>query len=176
MDEQKPTVEKPKVEEPKVEEVKVEEPKVEEPKVEEVKAEKPKVEKPKVDNNDDIFITESDTFEIDVEYYLDDLREPVIKDFDEEYEGTDKKTHSFNMTFKYPSQKDTEYIMNSRPIQSIEDAQFADFIELENVRLMTLVRSWTMERPLTDMAQLHPKIVKALRAKVSEKIAGNGLF
>ena len=80
------------------------------------------------------------------------------------------------MHFKYPSQKDAEYIMATKPIQNIEDAQILDFIELENVRIVTLMRGWSMSRPLTDLAEIHPMIVKAMRAKVSEQIGGNGLF
>ena len=149
------------------EEKKVEEVKVEEVKVEEVKKE--------VDNNDDIFITEKDRFTIPVKYYLED-KEPMVEGFSDEYNHKDQKLHSFEVYFKYPSQKDFEYIMSVKPIQRIQDAEVLDFIELENVRLVTLLRGWSMDRSLEDLAQIHPTIVKSLRAKISEEIAGNGLF
>ena len=169
----------PKAEEPKVEpkaEPKVKESKAEEPKVE-PKAEEPKVEVSEpVDNNDDIFITEKDKFTIPMTYYMNEKREPFIEGFSEGYDPDGKEIHSFEMYFKYPSQKDAEYIMATKPIQNIEDATVIDFIELENVRIITLMRGWSMKRPLTDLAQIHPTIVKAMRTKVSEEIGGNGMF
>ena len=126
-------------------------------------------------SNDDIFITEKDRFTIKISYYI-DKKNPIIEGFSDDYAPNGKEIKSFEMYFKYPSQKDAEYIMATKPINSIEDAQVIDFIELENVRLVTLMRGWSLERPMTDLAQIHPAIVKALRAKVSEEIAGNGLF
>jgi len=151
-------------------------PKPEAPKPEE-KAPKPekKVKEEPEDSNDGIFITEDDTFTIDVTYYLDD-NSPIVKEFDEDFDSKDKEVHSFEMTFKHPSQKDAEYIMATRPIDSVEDAKIVDFIELENVRIVTLMRGWSMSRPLTDLASIHPEIVKAIRFKVSEKIGSTGLF
>ena len=181
---EKVKVEEIKAEEPKVEEMveetKIEtvevEPKAEEPKVE-PKAEEPKVEVSEpVDNNDDIFITEKDKFTIPMTYYMNEKREPFIEGFSEGYDPDGKEIHSFEMYFKYPSQKDAEYIMATKPIQNIEDATVIDFIELENVRIITLMRGWSMKRPLTDLAQIHPTIVKAMRTKVSEEIGGNGMF
>jgi hypothetical protein len=187
-------IEEPKVEEPKVEKVKNKEPKVEEPKVEKVKNKEAKVveakvekvknkeknkevksEKVKIDNNDDIFITEKDRFTLTIEYYLEN-KDPIIEGFNDSYSKEGKEVHSFDMYFKYPSQRDTEYIMSVKPIQSIEDAEVLDFIELENVRIMKLMRGWSMSRPLEDLAEIHPNIVKALRRKMSETIGGNGLF
>ena len=133
------------------------------------------VEVKKTDNNDDIFITEKDRFTISIKYYLDG-KEPIIEGFSEGYSYKSQEVHSFDVYFKYPSQKDVEYIMSVKPMQNIENAEIVDFVELENVRLITLLRGWSMDRPLEDLAQIHPTIVKALRVKISETIAGNGLF
>jgi hypothetical protein len=132
-------------------------------------------EKKKVDNNDDIFITENDKFTLSVKYYLEG-KEPIVKGFSDNYNDRNKEVHAFDVYFKYPSQKDAEYIMSVKPIQSMEEAKVLDFIELENVRLMVLFRGWSMNRPKEDLANIHPTIIKALRAKMSDEIAGNGLF
>jgi hypothetical protein len=162
-----------KVDKEEVKQVEVSKEEVKQVKVE--KEEVKVVDKKAVDNNNDIFITEEDRFTIPIKYYLED-REPVIEGFSDAYLPNEKEIHSFDVYFKYPSQKDVEYIMSVKPIQNIESAEILDFIELENVRLITLLRGWSMERSLEDLAQIHPTIVKALRAKISEKIAGNGLF
>ena len=139
-----------------VEEVKAPVEEVKAPKVVKEKNKEVKSEKVKIDNNDDIFITEKDRFTLTIEYYLDD-KEPIIEGYNDSFNKTGKDIHSFDMYFKYPSQRDTEYIMSTKPIQSIEDAEVLDFIELENVRIMKLMRGWSMTRPLEDLAEIHPK-------------------
>jgi len=125
--------------------------------------------------NDDIFITEKDRFTIEIVYYIEN-KMPIIEGIDENYESDGKNICSFEMYFKYPSQRDAEYIMSTKQIKSFEDANLIDFIELENVRLVTLMRGWSISRPLEDLASIHPEIVKAIRLKVSNKIGSVGLF
>ena len=132
-------------------------------------------EKTEIDNNDDIFITENDKFSINIVYYLDG-KTPIIEGVSNEYIPDGKKLHSFEMKFKYPSQRDAEYIMAARPIKSVEDASVMDFIEIENSRIVRLMRGWSMSRPMSDIASVHPDIIKAIRYKVSEVIGGTGIF
>jgi hypothetical protein len=158
----------------KVEEPKVEEPKVEEPKAEEPKAEEPKAEGKAKGKNDDIFITESDRFDILMKYYIEE-NEPIISGFDDDYDDA-KEAQEFTITFKRPSQRDVELIMATKAIEDFNEATLVDFIEVENIRMMTLIRSWSLDRPLEDLSNIHPKIVKAIRTKISEQIGGNGIF
>jgi hypothetical protein len=168
-------------EETNTEETNIEETNTEETNIEETNTEETNIEEAKVKEaksyNDDIFVSESDRFSVNIQYYIDSkLNEPMIKGFDETYlsEGTTVK--SFEINFKYPSQKDTEIIMSTKNIKSLEEAGISDFIELENTRLAVLIRDWSINKPIQQIGNINPKIIKAIRAKVNELIGANGIF
>lgn len=127
-----------------------------------------------VDDSSDIFITEKDRFEVKIKYYMEG-KNPIIKNYDDDYED-DKQSVEFSIFFKYPSQEDTEKIMSVKNISNLESATYAEFIQIENIRLMTLIREWTLKRPFSDLSSIHPKIIKAIRAFISQEIAGNGIL
>lgn len=155
------------------EEVKNESPeKVEEPKVEDAE----KVEDiDDMDDNSDIFITEKDRFDIPIEYYMVG-NDPSIKGFDDDYDDKHEKIKKFTITFKHPSQKDADAIVLTNPIEDIEKTTYNEFLQLENLRILVLIRTWTLKKDITEIAYLHPKMIKAIRLKVTEEIGGNGIY
>jgi hypothetical protein len=164
-----------KTEEVKTEEVETEEVVTEEVKTEEVKTEEVKTEEVKTkQDNSDIFVTEDNTFDVEIKYYVTDSL-PHIEGFSDEFDD-EIETKDFTVTFKFPSQRDSEIIMATKSIENAETATYLDFIEIENVRMMTLIRGWSLDRPLKDLSTVHPDIIKAIKAKISEKILGSGLF
>jgi hypothetical protein len=138
--------------------------------------------KEELEINDDLFITEKDRFTINITYYFDkSLKEPFILGYDDGYfyEKDDEKRSeekTFTVTFKYPNQQDTELIMSSKPIQSLDEANFSDFITLENIRIGTLIREWSIKKPLNNISKMHPKIIKAIRLQLTSFIGSNGFF
>lgn len=145
-------------------------------KVEEVvvKTEEVKVEKVE-ETNDDLFVTEDDTFDVDIKYYIEE-KTPIIEGYDDEFSEDGKKLKAIKLVFKYPSQRDCEAIMASSDIVDFDSATYSDIVKTENVRLMTLIRSWTLDKPLGQLANFNPKVIKAIRLKISEVIGMSGIF
>lgn len=137
------------------------------------------VSKPTVVSFDDIFVTEKDTFDISVAYYKVDGKlfvEVVDSDFE-----MDKKTNSATLTFKYPSQGDTTVIANhvfSKGIKTGENLDILEFNRLELARMACLLRKWDVDKPITNdnVMNLHPKVVKAILAKIRDVISTEGIF
>lgn len=129
-----------------------------------------------VESHDDIFITENDTFTLEVQYYKanGDIKvKKVDDDFDEKAENI--KTISF--TCKYPSQGDYQTMVNSGVYKSInENISGLDMIQLEMIRLSLLLRTWTIKKPIEEMINMDPKIVKAMLLLVNERIGLKGIF
>jgi hypothetical protein len=61
---------------------------------------------------DDIFVSEKDTFKVTVQYYKAG-KEVVVESVDESFDNKREGIKSFEITFKYPSQRDQEIIMSS---------------------------------------------------------------
>ena len=130
------------------------------------------------DGNRDIFITEDDTFTVDVNYYHDPVKGLIIETIEDSFDATNKNIKTFNMTFKYPSQGDYETIMARSKYQSIEKMNLTEVTLLETTRTIVLMKKWSLNRKLTvaEMSSLDPKIIKAINNKVREKIGVSGLI
>ena len=130
------------------------------------------------DGNRDIFITEDDTFTVDINYYHDPVKGLIIETIEDSFDATNKNIKTFNMTFKYPSQGDYETIMARSKYQSIEKMNLTEVTLLETTRTIVLMKKWSLNRKLTvaEMSSLDPKIIKAINNKVREKIGVSGLI
>ena len=134
------------------------------------------VEEVEDDENEGIFITEHDTFDISIKWYKDALG-AVVEGESENFDPDHQPMHEFTVTFKLPSQGDYEAIMASANEMSIEHMRVADIIRLEVVRLITLVRSWSLKQDMKSrMVQLDPNIIKAMLAKVRDTIGMRGIL
>ena len=127
---------------------------------------------------DDIFVTESDTFDITIKYYKkDDIL--LVEDVDEAFDSK-VPCKQFNLTFKYPDQGDSTKI-TAQAIKfgnSLEELDVREFLNLEFTRVLCLVRKWTLDQDLTNqnILKLHPKIVKAIISLVRDKIGTDGII
>ena len=156
--------------------------------VEAVEAVKPKT-------KSSIFVTESDTFDISIKWYIREgqiLVEDADDDFDSNYLGNiiDKENggkirydETFNgineiiVTFKYPSQGDYELIMNSTIYKSPEEIKVSDILQMELARVMTLIRKWNLEEDISlTLNQVDPSIMKAMISKVRDHIGMKGIL
>ncbi len=134
--------------------------------------------KPKLSQFADIFITESDTFNITVKYYKKD-DQIVVSGIDENFDNK-KDSKSFSMALKYPSQGDVTRITGhlSGTGDSIEDIDLREFLNLEFSRVICLMRSWTIDEDLnnSNLMKLHPKIIKSIISQVRSIIGMDGLI
>ena len=127
----------------------------------------------------DIFVTESDTFEIKVQYYKqDDVI--LVADVDDSFDSK-KDCKEFSITFKYPDQGDSSKIAGRVARMGsggLEDLDVREFLNLEFARVLCLIRSWTIDQDLTNqnILKLHPKIVKAIITQVREKLGMDGII
>lgn len=131
-------------------------------------------------NNDDcLFITENSRFDIIIRYNDEDGKLSVA-DVDEFFVANEK-TKSITITLKYPSQGDYDTISNSfsKGIMNMnKEFDLKDFINLEIMRFLTLVRKWSLGKTLSNDAimQLHPKIVKAALINIRNNIQMEGIL
>ena len=138
-------------------------------KTEATKEEAPKAEPKKEDIYADIFVDETDTFDVSVRYYKTSDGIILVDNLDDDF---DKKLASkeFTVTFKYPNQADVGRISTqaSKITANIEDLDVRDFLSLEFARLICLIRGWGIEREISNqnIMQLHPKIVKGIIVNV----------
>jgi len=125
--------------------------------------------------NEDIFITEKDTFEITIRYYKVNGKikvEKVAEDFD----SKSSEVKSFTMTFKYPSHGDYEGIMNSSTYKSPDQMKVSDIIQMELSRMVTLFRTWSLKQDITRMIEMDPDILKAACTLIREEIGLKGIL
>ena len=128
-----------------------------------------------------IFITDSDTFDIDIQCYKDG-NELKVKGIDGDYDDT-RKSKKISIKFKRPSQGDLTLIntqagkWSSSPIMESDDT-YRNLMSLEFARMIVLIREWTLPDPLTVdvLVTLDPKIVKAIVYEVREKISMDGII
>jgi len=144
-------------------------------KPEEIEEKKDKI---KLSEFSDIFVTESDTFDVVVRYYKkEDVL--IVSDVDDDFD--DKVScSSFTATFKYPDQGDAGRIgTQSLSLKGgLEELDVREFLGLEFSRVLCLIRKWTIDQDLTNSAilKLHPKIVKSLINQVRIKIGTDGII
>lgn len=125
---------------------------------------------------DDLFITEKDTFEITIQYHKSlNLKELIVESVDEIFDARREDIHSFKVKFKYPSQRDQEIITSSSFAKTLTNMNVMEFIQLELVRINTLIRSWTINKDLVTIVEMDPKIIKAICIKVREELGMRGI-
>lgn len=127
------------------------------------------------ETNDDIFITENDTFDCSFKYYKDGIN-VVVSGVDDDFDAT-KPSKTITFTCKYPSQADYQSIINSNAFKGITDELTGtDLIKLEMTRLSLLLRKWSVSKPLDKLLDADPKIIKGMLVCVSKVIGLKGLF
>ena len=125
--------------------------------------------------NDGLFITEDDTFDINIKWYKNN--DVLFTDeSDEGFDDNHDPINEFTVTFKYPSQGDYELIINSVVYKSPDEMSIADVLQMELVRLVTLVRGWSLDDDLKRMIELDPFMVKAILKKIRDKIGMKGIL
>lgn len=122
----------------------------------------------------DIFIEETDTFDIKVNYYKKDDK-IIVENIDPEFENN-KDVKSFTVTLKYPSYLDMQSIQNHSKIASEEKLGFSDLINLQNVRILVLIRKWSLSDELDKIDKINAKFMKAIRVLVMNKIGMEGIM
>ena len=123
---------------------------------------------------DDIFVTEKDTFDVEIKYYK-IAKELMVESVDESFDKTREDMHSFKVKLKYPSQRDQEIIMSSSFAKTLTNMNVMEFIQLELVRINTLIRSWTIKKELSAIVEMDPKIIKAICIKVRDELGMRGI-
>lgn len=133
-----------------------------------------------IDDNDDIFISEKDTFDIKITYQKVDGN-ILIKDADEDFDDA-IPSKSIAVTFKYPSQGDVSMISVAfkgvGSVGTLENIDLKDFINVEFARLLCLIRSWSLKTKISreNISSLHPRIVKAMLEGLRNKIGMDGIL
>jgi len=149
---------------------------------EEMKAKESSKKKIKLSTFSDIFITESDTFDIEVSYYKDG-DEMLVSDVDDRFDSKRDDLNSFVITLKYPDQGDYSAISAQAQVgqvnsNGLENLDIRDYLTLEFARVLCLMRKWTIDVDLSHsrMVKLHPKIVKSIINQVRNKIGTDGII
>jgi hypothetical protein len=125
--------------------------------------------------DEDIFITEEDTFNIELNWYKDGGK-IFVDGEDVEYDPDFEDIRTLGMTFKFPSQGDYEIIMGSATYKSPDDVNVSDIIQMEITRMVTLVRAWTLDQKLERMVELDPNIIKGALRKIRNVIGMKGIL
>ncbi len=122
---------------------------------------------------DDIFIDEDDTFEVVVNYYK-QKHEFCVEKVSDDFDAT-RKCNQIKVKVKYPSLGDYDNIRRSFRIK--DDSTYQDIVSMEITRLMCLVRSWNLDRKLTEVElfKIHPKIIKGILVGIIENIGMDGI-
>lgn len=136
-----------------------------------------KIEKKQDIEKSDIFVTESDLFDIIIKYYNKDNK-LFVKSVDEEFDDLNSNSKTINITLKYPSQGDCMAI--ERSVIGVDNASdnLKTFLRMEYSRFLVLARKWSLTEKLEEsqVIKLHPKIVKGIFHEVREKIGLDGLL
>ena len=129
-----------------------------------------------LDDDSDLFVTDDDTFDITVRYYIKDNKkhEFIIEGESEEFKDGDH-VKSFNITFSYPCLEDLKSIADTS--QSLAEVSFMNkVIGQEYNHLLILVKSWTLPRDTAWFAKLDANLINSIVAKVREKIGLSGIL
>jgi hypothetical protein len=137
--------------------------------VEEIKSEEV------INDHNDIFITEDDTFDINIKWYKEDGN-LYVEDSDTTFDTNYPSINEFTVTIKYPSQGDYETIMSNASYKSPDEMKIADVVQMELVRFITLIRKWSLKQDLSKMVELDPSIIKAILSKVRNKLGMKGII
>lgn len=142
----------------------------------EQESKKPKT-KEKKSYSRNIFVTEDNTFDVDIEYYS-YKNSFKVKGVDDDFdpENDQAEVENFVVTLKYPSQLDSEIVAGTiaRQMQGSSSISLIDFITLDLARLNVLLRSWSLEEDISEISKLHPKIIKGILEQIRQKIGSDG--
>ena len=126
----------------------------------------------------DIFVTEKDTFDVNVKFYKKDdilMVSSVDDAFDEK-----QISKEFSVSFKYPDHGDSTRIIGqtSKLSVSTENIDMRELVALEFSRLLCLIRKWSLDKELNNknILSMHPKIIKSLVVGLRNKIGMDGIF
>lgn len=136
---------------------------------------KEKKEEKEFDINENIFINETDTFDIKVKWYKID-NQIYVNHSDTDFDDNHSGINEFTVTLKHPSQGDYESIMRNTNYKSPDEMKMIDFIQLELIRLITLIRKWSLKQELSRMIDLDPVIIKSIIHQVRDKIGMKGII
>jgi len=127
------------------------------------------------DDTSDVFITESDTFDIRISYYKTE-GDFCVEGVDDEFDPKNTAVKHVDITFKYPSQGDYETILAQNAYKTPDKMTLIDVLQMELTRLVVLIRKWSLKAEFSRMVELDTKIVKAISNKVREKIGIRGIM
>jgi hypothetical protein len=125
-----------------------------------------------------VFVSEDDTFDIVVKYYEENGK-LFVQTVDDEWKDDPEKVKNITLTLKYPSQGDYDTITHATKNNLLgKDFDLKQFVGLEFMRLLILVRKWTADLPLNNenMFKLNTKMVKAMILAIREKIGTEGII
>ena len=128
------------------------------------------------DINDDLFITENDTFTITVRWHKDSTGKLKVEKVSDDFDAANKDINSFTVTFKYPSQGDYEGLMSTNFYKSPDQMKLSDIVQVEIGRMVNLIRKWSLKQDMSKMIDLDPDIIKAMVALVREEIGLKGIL
>jgi len=71
-----------------------------------------------------------------------------------------------------------QYAKTKSNLRGNEELDIRDFLQLEFIRCLVLMREWDLKDPLnnSNIMKLHPKIVKAICQKIREEIDMDGII
>lgn len=128
----------------------------------------------------DIFIGENDVFTVQIRYHKNDVKngDLLVEGIDEDFSLENRNLKVVDFTFKYPSYNDSQTIYRSSNVGVLgEQLQYSDLIALQDCRIIVLFKSWSANEKFGEtFKDLNCKIVKALRAKMSEELGMNGIL
>jgi hypothetical protein len=131
------------------------------------------------DDFSDIFVSENDTFDITVKYYKKDGKVYTNSGTDEDFD-IHEPSRTIVMTLKYPDQSDcaTIAMMSPKMGQEADKIDLRDFLSMELVRVIVLMRKWSIGKKLDreGIMNLNTKIVKGILARTREKIGMEGIL
>ena len=131
----------------------------------------------KQDDNSDLFVKETDTFECKVRFYRKD-NAFVVENVDEEFNDKDEKNNVREIVFKckYPSSLDLQTMLGSEYYKSMGELKASDLTMLQLQRLSILIRSWSLPQELSELFKIDVRVVKGMLIAISSKIGMNGII
>jgi len=127
----------------------------------------------------DIFITEENTFDIEVRFYKKDGK-LFVMGVDDDFDNTEKNIQVLVITLKYPSQSDCLNLdrvkLNLQPSEEIVDPR--SILQMEYNRFVLLARKWNLDEKLEEsvILKINPKIIKGILLELRDKIAFDGII
>lgn len=125
------------------------------------------------------FIGDNDNVVCKIHYYLkDDGSGFIVEGVDEEFQQ-DLAKDFFEVTFRVPTQKDSNLIRTKMTSNSGETELgiYSAFANLEYVRMLVLIKDWTLPKLCSEdnIEELHPSFVKGIVNSLRDKIGMDGI-